>query len=135
MSEAILYAAMRFLKYWLPVIVWAGVILSASNDRFSSANSQSWLERLLGRDVPEIANIAVRKAGHLAAYGLLGALAARADRRMVVALGIAFVVAVIDETNQAMTITRSGSPWDVLLDLFGAGLAITGFLAVSGRSS
>lgn len=117
---------MRFLKYWLPVIVWAAIILAASNDRFSATNSRSWLERLLGRDVPHAVNVAFRKAGHVAVYGVLGALAWRADRRVAVAMGISLAVAVMDEGNQAMTVTRSGSVLDVLLDGVGAGMAVAG---------
>ena len=117
---------MRFLKYWLPVIVWAAIILSASNDRFSATNSRTWLERLLGRDVPHAVNVAFRKVGHVAVYGVLGALAWRADRRVAVAMGISLAVAMMDEGNQAMTVTRSGSVLDVLLDGVGAGAAVIG---------
>jgi VanZ family protein len=113
---------MRFLKTWLPVIVWAAVILSASNDAFSSSHSQGWLATLLGRNVPHVVNVAVRKLGHLVAYGILGALAWRADRRVLVALGITLLVAATDEWQQSMTVSRTGTPWDVLLDLGGAWL-------------
>jgi VanZ family protein len=111
---------MRFLKRWLPLILWAAMILSASNDRFSATNSRSFLERLLGRDVPDIVNIVIRKAAHVGVYGVLGALAWRADRRVAVALMISLGVALADEINQAMTVTRTGSVWDVILDMLGA---------------
>jgi VanZ family protein len=113
---------MRLVKLWLPVIVWAAVILSASNDAFSSTHSQGWLATLLGRPIPHIVNVVARKLGHLVAYGILGALAWRADRRVLVALWITLLVAATDEWQQSMTATRTGSPWDVLLDLGGAWL-------------
>jgi hypothetical protein len=51
-------------------------------------------------------------------------LAHRADRRLFVAIGIAVLVAITDETRQSLTLTRTGSPWDVLLDGLSAWLGI-----------
>jgi len=107
---------MRFLKQWLPVIVWAVVIVSASSDAFSSDHTRHWLEVLLRRDLPDAVNYGVRKASHVLEYAVLGALAWRADRRLALAIGIALAVASIDELRQTFTLTRTGSPWDVLLD-------------------
>jgi VanZ family protein len=115
---------MRLVKLWLPLILWAAVILSASNDTFSSSHSQSWLTTLLGGEVSAALNIAVRKLGHLFAYGILGALAWRADRRILVAVVVALLVAATDEWQQSRTLLRTGTPWDVLLDLCGAWLGI-----------
>lgn len=113
-----------WLKLWLPVIVWAALILSASNDTFSSNHSQSWLATVLGHNVSHGLNVAVRKLGHLVAYGILGALAFRADRRILVAVAVALVIASIDEWQQSLTLQRTGTPWDVMLDLCGAWLGI-----------
>src|SRR5690349_8790493 len=113
---------MRLVKSWLPVIVWAALILSASNDTFSSDQSQGWLTKLLGHQVSYALNIAVRKAGHVVAYGILGALAYRADRRFAVAIAVALLVAATDEWKQSMTMSRTGTPWDVLLDCAGASI-------------
>lgn len=115
---------MNFLKRWLPVAVWAGIILASSNDSFSSGQTAGWLQAVFGQALPELVNHLIRKAGHLLAYGLLGALAWRAARRAPLALGVTALVATIDETHQSLTLTRSGSPWDVLLDVAGACLAI-----------
>lgn len=117
---------MRLVKLWLPVIVWSAVILSASSDSFSSTQSQGWLFRLLGREVPYELHVAIRKLGHIVAYAILGALAWRADRRMTVAIAIALLVAVTDEWHQSMIASRTGTPWDVLLDVVGAWLGIVG---------
>jgi VanZ family protein len=113
-----------WLKSWLPVIVWAAIILSASSDTFSSNHSQSWLTTILGHGISHSVNIAIRKLGHLVAYGILGALAFRADRRILVAVAIALLIASIDEWQQSMTLQRTGTPWDVMLDLCGAWLGI-----------
>ncbi len=74
--------------------------------------------------MPELVNHALRKGAHVVAYGLLGLLAWFADRRTFVALAMTAAVAVADETRQSLTLTRSGTVWDVLLDLAGAALAI-----------
>ena len=115
---------MRLAKLWLPVLIWAALILSASNDSFSSDESREWLEVLFGRELPELVNHAVRKAGHVFFYGVLGALAWRADRRMQGALGVVLLVAAIDEYGQSLSLTRTGTGWDVLLDLCSALLVI-----------
>jgi VanZ family protein len=115
---------MRRAWLWLPVILWAAMILSASNDAFSAKESASWLERLLGREVPHAINVAVRKCGHLVVYGVLGALAWRAERKITIAMVIAAAVAIADEYQQGLTQMRTGSPWDVLLDLAGAAIAV-----------
>jgi VanZ family protein len=126
---------LRFLQAWLPVVLWAAVILSAANDTFSDDHTRDWLERMLGRDLPEIVNIVVRKGGHVLAYSLLGLLAWRARRTLPAALLVAFVVAGIDEILQARTLTRGGSAYDVLLDTSAALLALTFVPAVRARLS
>ena len=125
----------RFLKSWLPVIVWIAIILSAANDKFSDTHTRGWLERMLDRDVPEFVNAVFRKGGHIVAYAILGLLAWRARRSPGVALLIPFVVASIDETMQARTLTRGGSVYDVVLDTCAALLALTVVPAVRARFS
>ena len=111
---------MSIVKYWIPVVLWTVVILAASNETFSSGASKNWMERILGREVPPPVNVTVRKLAHVLEYGILAALVWRADRRAAVVLGYALVVAILDETRQGLTRTRSGSPWDVMLDFCGA---------------
>jgi VanZ family protein len=113
---------LRFLKAWLPVVLWAALILSAANDEFSEANTRGWLERILS-DAPKIVNTIIRKGGHIVAYAVLALLAWRAHRTLFIALFVAIAVSITDETMQAMTLTREGSQYDVLLDTCGALLA------------
>ena len=115
---------MRFVRTWLPVIVWSAVILSASTDSFSSGESRGWLASVVGSEMADALNIAIRKLGHVVAYAILGVLAWRADRRVIVAIAIALIVAITDETRQSMMRLRTGSPWDVMLDVTGAWLGI-----------
>ncbi len=119
-----MYAAMRLIKLWLPVIVWTVVILWASNDNFSSGQSRGWLSALLGREVAYGVNVAIRKLGHVVAYGILGALTWRADRRLATGIVVVLFVAIIDEWRQSLTISRTGTLWDVLLDMVGGWVGI-----------
>lgn len=115
---------MRFVRTWVPVIVWSALILSASTDSFASGESRGWLASVVGPEMADALNIVIRKFGHVVAYAILGILAWRADRRLIVAIGIALIVAATDETRQSMTRLRTGSPWDVLLDVTAAWLGI-----------
>lgn len=114
---------MRALKLWLPVVVWAGLILSAANDTFSAGNTEGILERIFG-EVPYVVHVVIRKASHVVVYAILAALAWRADRRWTVAMGIALVVAGTDEWMQSRAVSRTGTPWDVALDLIGAFIGV-----------
>lgn len=114
---------MRFLSLWLPVVLWATLILSAANDQFSDKKTEGWLDRLFGRVRPEV-NALMRKSAHVGEYAVLSLLAWRARRTWVAPLLICLLVASADETLQAMTITRTGSPADVALDMCGAVAAL-----------
>jgi VanZ family protein len=114
---------MRWLRQWGPVAIWAVVILASSNDSLSSDRTATFLNTLFGQ-VPEWVNLAMRKAGHVLAYGFLGVLAFRASRTMRTALIVVFAVSALDEWHQSFFASRTGTPWDVALDCCGALLAI-----------
>ena len=130
---------MQVVWRWLPVVAWSAVILLASDDTFSATNSGTWFREVFGRELPHIAHVAIRKLAHLVEYGILGALALRgaagsqpadpfdglrARRSTVIALAVALFVAIIDETRQSFVATRTGSPWDVLVDVAGAAIGV-----------
>ena len=125
---------LRFLSRWLPVVLWAAIILSAANDEFSEANTRGWLDRILG-DAPKVVNTIFRKSGHIVAYAILALLAWRARRNFFFALIAAAAVAITDETMQSMTLTREGSPYDVVLDSCAALLALICVPAARARLS
>jgi len=129
-------------RAWWPAIVWIGLITFESTDYLSSQNTGSILYNLLTRLFGEI-NLYeflywhhyVRKVGHVVGYAMLGLLLLRglwmtfADRPERIRLlpvfawlGTAFV-ATMDEWHQSYIPSRTGTPWDVLLDS-GAGLSV-----------
>lgn len=122
---------MTSARRWLAVIAWSALILMTSSDLFSAAQTGTFLQHLIGREPPYALNLAFRKVMHLLGYGILGALAYRATRAdlrrlpAIAALGVVLLVSSIDEWHQSTTAHRSGSEWDVLLDLAGAIVAIS----------
>jgi VanZ family protein len=130
----------RELNYWLPPIVWAAVILLASADRFSGANTAVALQRIaitfLGHPfapaTAEMLNFLIRKTAHVSEYGVLSALTFRAlrgdkpswsARWAIGGIVVAIVIASIDETHQTYVPSRTGTWHDVLLDTAGAAIA------------
>jgi VanZ family protein len=121
----------RTWKQWLPVVVWAGLILSAANDAFSADTTGGLLQQIFG-EIPHVLHVALRKGAHLVVYAILGALACRADRRWAVAMAVALAVACADETLQSRAMSRTGTPWDVALDMAGATIGVALFERSSG---
>ena len=130
----------KTLRYWLPAVLWACIILLASSDLFSAAHTGSWLELIvtavLGHPLSpagfERLHFLTRKTAHLTEYGILGALlfrALRADRGRwswrwaLGAIVLAACVASVDEWHQTFIPSRTGSPVDVMTDTIGAAAA------------
>jgi len=104
--------------------MWAGLILFASNDRFSAETSGGLFQAVFGFPPPAWLHFALRKLTHLVVYGILAALSWRADRRWVVVMAIVIAVATTDELLQSRSARRTGTPVDVGIDVVGAGLAL-----------
>ncbi len=132
---------MRAVLRWMAVAAWSAVILAAADESFSAESSGGWFRALFGVDPPYELHILIRKLAHVVEYAILGALAlyaARASftRTVTIAMTIALAVAVTDEWRQSLSHMRTGSVWDVLLDLGGAALgayALSVFPAVRAR--
>lgn len=73
-------------------------------------------------------HIIIRKLAHLFQYGVLGILALRAfspaKLRFFPAVLFVAAVAIVDEINQSFNPARTSTYWDVVLDIFGALIAI-----------
>jgi VanZ family protein len=134
------------------VIAFMLLIFSFSTDALSERRTSRYLIPFLRWLKPDIAertlhqiHFAVRKAGHLAEYAILGCLLWRALRKPVRndprpwswttagwAVLISALYAATDELHQSFVATRWGSGWDILIDAVGAGLGL-GLLWAAGR--
>lgn len=83
----------------------------------------------------------IRKAAHFTEYAVLALWAVRAFRRSssgllnrnfyLFSLGVVILVASLDEINQRFISSRTGSIWDVALDISGGVFAILVHLVLS----
>jgi VanZ family protein len=129
-----------FIKYWLPVLLWMIFIFIGSGDLMSAEHTSRFLIPFLRWIAPDMSpatlaaiQLLVRKCAHLTEYAILAALLYRAFRqdqdRFWRAAALAFLVAAIyatlDEFHQSFISSRTGSPWDVIIDCAGAMIALT----------
>lgn len=130
----------RFLKYWLPVLLWMALIFGFSTDVGSSKRTSRIIGPLLRWIVPDISDAAIsnvqlviRKGGHLTEYAILAMLVWRACRKPVrnetrpwrkrdamVAIAVAALFAITDEWHQSTVPSRQGQATDVAIDTAGA---------------
>jgi VanZ family protein len=140
----------RVVLAWVLVIAWALVIWNLGQDGFSARATSSqlleWLRWLLGDLDPHTRYrilIGIRKSAHFVEYAILALLTFRAAlitaprHRLTSAAWIAlFFVATLasaDEARQAFSTVRTGSPYDVLLDIMGGAIGVAGVLLFSWR--
>ena len=148
-------APASFLKYWLPVLLWMGVVFSFSGDSSSFQHSSRvvrpillWLFPHLSDEAIHAAVLLVRKCAHVTEYGILGWLLWRALRRPArndprpwawpvagCALLLAALYAATDEFHQAFVPTREASVVDVLIDAAGAALGLLLLWGIHSRRS
>lgn len=128
--------AKKFLRYWLPAILWLSLIASTSSNAFSWENTGSVLEWLLSALSLRMSaqhlyllHFALRKAAHFTEYLIMSFLWYRAGQsgRMqwrrssaLLALGVCLALASADEFHQTYLLSRTGAFRDVLLDFSGA---------------
>jgi len=136
----------KFLRYWLPVLIWMTVIFSASADSRSASTSSRLIAPFVRFFVPDISQghldqivFLVRKAAHVTEYAILAWLFARAltmpatpaGRWSRKAVFIAWIVTSLysatDEFHQSFVPNREARWADVLIDSTGAALGILGF--------
>lgn len=134
------YTGRVILVYWLPAALWAALVLGASSDLFSSKHSGDWISeiilRVVGHPLPprqfNLIHFLIRKSAHLTEYFILGALLFRAARSgrgewwrrwALTAVALAASVAAIDEWHQLFVPSRTGTAWDVVIDVTGAAAA------------
>lgn len=114
---------------------WWSIVLFSSGPGASSSWTKELLSRLFGLsgEALEVTNLVVRKVGHVGYYFVLAlALAAclrawsrRASLQQVwLAAALAFGTACVDEARQSLFAGRTGTPFDLLYDGVGVGLAV-----------
>ena len=129
-----------FAKYWLPVLLWSVVIVSASGDSKSVHRSSRIIKPIVRWLFPQASDETVhtvvfiaRKWAHLTEYAVLAVILWWALRGMrtpkpsgwlrrlaYIAWGGATIFAMTDELHQTFVPGRQGSVWDVLIDSVGA---------------
>lgn len=122
----------------IPLVLMTGLIAYYSGGQGGASGWAETLAAWLHVSVVQAESIVhyARKTVHFCFYGLLGLLAWRAHRKLdqtsiVHALGFVACFAAFDEVRQSSLPNRSGSAWDVLIDLAGA----AAFIGVGMRSA
>ena len=143
--------ARRFVRYWMPAIVWMAVIFLGSTDMLSAAHTSRFLVPLLRWLDPQISLAAlnaiqfgIRKLAHLTEYAILAMLLWRALRsgtgwqaKMSILVFLTWIACAIfaasDEFHQSFVPSRTSSPIDVMIDVTGALIGLAICLAFSMR--
>lgn len=130
-----------FLRYWLPVLLWAALIALLSTGEFNANLTLRVLRAVATLLVPDVSaatllqiNAVVRKLAHVTEYFILALLVWRALRRGAAdawrwrwglgTLGVGVLWAAADETHQLFARGRRGSLGDVGYDTLGVLLAL-----------
>ena len=131
----------RLFRY-APLVLWTGVILTLSTGAGSISRTSLIVGPLLNFLFPTASaetilfyHSLVRKAAHVFEYGVLALLALWAfrpshlpllsNRPYIAAITFVSVIAVLDEFQQSFDPSRTGTVYDVGLDLLGGALALT----------
>lgn len=131
---------------WVPVVVWATCISWFSTGAFSAQSTNSYIDPVLryffGDLSPEsfrLAHSIIRKSAHFLEYAVLAVLVCRAltepgtrPTTGVLVRGVAYcaIYACVDELHQMFVPKRTGSPYDSMLDTFGAAVGALVFARV-----
>jgi VanZ family protein len=132
----------QFVKYWLPLLIWIGLIFAGSTSVMSAEHTSRYVVPFLIWLKPGISPgtiwtilVVVRKCAHVIEYTVLALLLWRALRSLprfaaktltvfaLVLLGCA-VFAASDEFHQRFVRSRTPSVRDVFLDVGGALLGL-----------
>jgi len=131
-----------FLKYWLPLLIWLGVMVGGSTSVMSAEHTSRyivpfliWLKPGISPDAIWTILVITRKCAHVIEYTVLALLLWRALRSVPVLRTKTFIVfgavllgcalfAASDEFHQTFVKSRTPSVRDVLLDVGGALLGL-----------
>lgn len=113
--------SMRFIKYWLPIIIWMGVIFL-----FSNRPSITTVDFFLG-------DFLLKKSAHLIEYAILGILMFRAlldikierKKALIISIIFASIYGMTDEFHQLFIAGRTSTIRDVIIDTIGATIGVS----------
>lgn len=124
--------------------LWAALVWGLGGDRMALEPTSRFLGPLIDWLLPDLTwyerhqvLYSIRKSAHVVEYAILALLTLRAmwlswRQSLVLAsvfsVGVVAAMAVADEMRQGRSSVRTGSGWDVLLDISGGLAAIAGFL-------
>ena len=132
----------RFLKYWLPLLIWLGVIFVGSTNLMSAEQTSRfivpfllWLKPGMSPHTIWVVLVVMRKCAHVTEYAILALLLWRALRsipalsmKMSISFGAVLIgsalFAATDEFHQSFVKSRTASVDDVLLDVGGVLLGL-----------
>jgi VanZ family protein len=131
---------------WVPVVAWATCISWFSTGAFSAQSTNSYIDPVLryffgdlSAETFRFAHSIIRKIAHFLEYAVLAVLVCRAltepKTRPTTGVLVRTVVycaiyACVDELHQMFVPKRSGSPYDSMLDTFGAAVGALVFARV-----
>jgi VanZ family protein len=131
-----------FLKYWLPLLIWIGVIFVGSTNVMSVPHTSRytipvllWLKPGMTPETIWVINVFMRKCAHVIEYAVLALLLWRALRSLPILRGKTLMVfgavllgcamlAASDEFHQVFVKSRTPAVRDVVLDVTGAVLGL-----------
>lgn len=139
----------RIFRY-APLILWIGVIFFLSGGQAAMSNTSRFIRPLLMFLFPDaseqtllIYHGIIRKIAHPCVYAVLAYFAYRAFyfspqnflRKFwfPVSLLLVFLIASLDEFNQSFLVSRTSSPYDVLLDTLGGFVMLTILFFINKR--
>jgi VanZ family protein len=137
----------KFLRYWLPVLIWLGVIFVGSTDLMSTEHTSRiigpilrWLHPGISPARIEQVQLVVRKTAHVSEYTVLSLLIFRALANTVSPVRLAGTASItllasgtfaaMDEFHQSFVLSRTASVRDVMIDIAGAILGMTIYWSV-----
>jgi VanZ family protein len=106
----------KIVKYWLPVLIWAGIIFIFSSNPAVRTTEIHWEDFI------------IKKSAHIFFFGVLSVFFYRAykshniaiKKSVYYAIVSVFLYGVIDEIHQSFTPGRDPRLRDIMFDTFGA---------------